>query len=342
MVDVRSVAGGMQCTSMAMSERLRGTVLEGTGGVWRVHLESGDIVEASLRGRLKKSDYGRREGGAIRRDTVDAAARTLKLAIGDNVALEGSDDGGWVIAEIGARRSQLARRAPGGGWGERVVAANVDQVVIVFAAARPEPHPRMLDRFLVIAEANELAPRIVVNKLDLAEEPVVQARFADYERAGYPVHFTSVSRRVGLASLHEALAGRRSVLTGPSGVGKSSLLNALFPGLELRVGEISESVNKGRHTTVGGYAHPLPGGGYVIDTPGLREVGMWALPPEHVDRFFPELRPYVEQCRFNDCTHIAEPDCAVRAAVARGDVSGARFESYRKLRDELEEAPEMW
>jgi ribosome biogenesis GTPase len=326
-----------------MTDAPHGTVLSGTGGVWRVHTTAGEVVEASLRGRLKKSDYGRREGGAIRRDTVDAAARTLKLAVGDEVTLERGDRGeGWAISEIAPRRSQLARRAPGGGWGERVVAANVDQVVVVFAAARPEPHPRMLDRFLVIAEANEVAARIVINKVDLVGEPSIRARFEDYERAGYPVHLTSVKQRAGIEALHDALAGRSSVLTGPSGVGKSSLLNTLFPGLDLRVGEISESVNKGRHTTVGGYAHALPGGGYVIDTPGLREVGMWSLPPEHVDALFPELRPWLAQCRFNDCSHVMEPDCAVRAAVDRGEVSRARYDSYVKLRDELEEAKELF
>jgi ribosome biogenesis GTPase / thiamine phosphate phosphatase len=326
-----------------MSDAPSGTVLGGTGGVWRVRTDDGTVVEASLRGRLKKSDYGRREGGAIRRDTVDAAARALKLAVGDEVTLERDDRAdAWTIVEIAPRRSRLARRAPGGGWGERVVAANVDQVVVVFAAARPEPHPRMLDRFLVIAEANALAARIVVNKVDLVDDAAARARFDDYLRAGYPVHFASVRERRGLDELHAALAARVSVLTGPSGVGKSSLLNALFPGLDLRVGDISSSVNKGRHTTVGGFAHPLPGGGYVIDTPGLREVGMWALPPEHVDQLFPELRPYLEQCRFGDCTHVMEPDCAVRAAVNAGEVSRVRYESYCKIRDELEEAAELW
>jgi len=326
-----------------MTETRRGTVLSGTGGVWRVRTAEGEIVEASLRGRLKKSDYGRREGGAIRRDTVDAAARAVKLAVGDAVQLErDARDESWAIAGIEPRRSRLARRAPGGGWGERVVAANVDQVVVVFAAAKPEPHPRMLDRFLVIAEANELAARIVINKVDLVGEAAAEARFADYARAGYPLHVTSVAERIGLDALRESLAGRSSVLTGPSGVGKSSLLNALFPGLDLRVGAISESVNKGRHTTVGAYAHPLPDGGFVIDTPGLREVGMWSVPSEHVDLLFPEFRPYVSHCRFADCSHVAEPDCAVRAAVERGEVSAARYESYRKLRDELEEASELW
>jgi len=316
----------------------RGVVLSGTGGVWQVRSEGGEMREASMRGRLKKADAGKRADGTRRRDTVQAAADTLKLAVGDEVILDPDERGeAWVITEILPRRSRLARRAPGSGFGERVVAANVDQVVVVFAAAKPDPHPRMLDRFLVIAEGNELAARVVVNKVDLAGQQAARERFADYERAGYPVHFTSAKGGLGLDELREALRGRTSALSGPSGVGKSSLLNALYPGLDLRVGEISESVNKGRHTTVGALLHPLPDGGYVADTPGLREVGMWGLPPEELDRCFPELRPLLEYCRFSDCTHAVEPGCAVRAAVEAGEVSSARYESYLKLREELEE-----
>jgi ribosome biogenesis GTPase len=277
---------------------------------------------------------------------MSAAANMLKLTIGDRVVLEQAESGGSAaIGEILPRRSRLARRAPGGGQGERIVAANVDQVVVVFAAANPEPHPRMLDRFLVIAEANELAARIVINKVELVGgAAAARERWLDYERAGYTIHYTSVKQRQGLEELHAALAGVVSVLTGPSGVGKSSLLNAMFAGLDLRVGEISESVNKGRHTTVGGYLHPLPGdeGGYVADTPGLREVGMWALSPTELDQCFPELRPFLDQCRFADCRHEVEPGCAVRAAVESGEVSRRRYESFLKLRDELEGNKPAW
>jgi ribosome biogenesis GTPase len=316
----------------------RGVVLSGTGGVWQVRTEGGETRDASLRGRLKKADSGKRADGTRRRDTVQAATENVKLAVGDEVVIEEGERGGaWAITTILPRRSRLARRVPGGGYGERVVAANVDQVVVVFAAAKPEPHPRMLDRFLVIAEGNALAARIVVNKTDVVGEAAARERFADYARAGYPLHFTSVVDGAGIQELREALHGRISALSGPSGVGKSSLLNTLYPGLNLRVGEISESVNKGRHTTVGALLHPLPDGGFVADTPGLREVGMWGLPPGELDRCFPEIRPLIESCRFADCTHSVEPGCAVRTAVEAGEVSEARYESYRKLREELEE-----
>jgi len=301
--------------------RETGVVMKGTGGIWQVRTGKGETLDASLRGRLKKE-----------RNDI------LKLAVGDDVVVERDDVASWAISEILPRRSQLARRLPGEGRGERIVAANIDQVVVVFAAANPEPHVRMLDRFLVIAEGNDLHARVVINKIELVDRVETERRFADYGRAGYPVHFTSVKQGVGLDELHDALAGRTSVLSGPSGVGKSSLMNSMYPGLNLRVGEISESVNKGRHTTVGAVLHPLPDAGYVVDTPGLREVGMWGMPSKDLDTCFPELRPFVGKCRFNDCTHLAEPGCAVAAAVESGEVSRERFASYAKLRGELGES----
>lgn len=325
---------------MTDHQLVRGVVISGTGGVWRVRTDQGETIDASLRGRLKKSNSGRRADGSLRRDTVLAASKTPKLAVGDDVLLEQAERGGaWAIAEILPRRSKLARREPGGGQGERILAANVDQVVVMFAAAKPEPHRRMLDRFLVIAESNELTPRIVINKVDLVGDDEARERFQAYERVGYAVHYTSVKDGRALDELRSALGGRRSVVTGPSGVGKSSLLNALFPGSNLRVGAISESVNKGRHTTVGAAMLPLlsEANGYVIDTPGLREIGLWSLPAERLDRCFPEMRAVRDQCRFADCRHMAEPDCAVTTAVRGGEIDAERYDSYVRLLTELDE-----
>jgi ribosome biogenesis GTPase / thiamine phosphate phosphatase len=321
------------------AQTLEGVVASGTGGVWRVMTDDGGEHEAVMRGRLKKVDSGRRSDGSMRRDTVAASAATLKLAVGDRVRLERENaEHAWAIADIRPRTSRLARRAPGGGKGERVIVANVDQVIVMFAAAKPEPHPRMLDRFLVIAGANDLAARIIINKVELVGEAEARRRFAPYERAGYLVHYTSVKQQQGLPEVAEALSGRTSVITGPSGVGKSSLLNALFPGLGLRVSEISASVNKGRHTTVGAFLHRLPGsdGGAVLDTPGLREIGLWEFPIEELDACYPELRGLRDECRFADCAHTVEPGCAVRQAVQDGAVSQTRYDSYLKLRTEIE------
>lgn len=317
----------------------QGIVASGTGGVWRVIGTDGQEYEASMRGRLKKSDSGRRADGSMRRDTITAAADTLKLAVGDRVRLERDErQHAWAITEILPRSSRLARRAPGGGKGERIIAANLDQVIVMFAAAKPEPHPRMLDRFLVIAEANDLPARVIINKVELVGEAIARDRFSDYSRAGYDVHFTSVKQAIGLEAVEQSLTGKISAVSGPSGVGKSSLLNALFPGLGLRVNEISESVNKGKHTTVGAFLHPLPGsvGGAVVDTPGLREIGMWELPVEDLDLCFPEFKALRSDCRFGNCSHIGEPGCAVRDAVEHEEVSANRYDSYLKLRSEIE------
>ena len=293
----------------------RGVVLHGTGGAWHVHRDDGGPVVAALRGRVKhESD--------------------LKLAVGDEVTLEQDSASAWAITGILERRSQLSRRDPGRSRGERVIVANVDQVVVVFALRKPEPHVAMLDRFLVIAEANALASRVVVNKIDLADEIEARSLFGMYEQIGYPLHLTSCRAQRGLERLRDELQGRTSAVTGPSGVGKSSLLNALYPGLGLRVGEISASVNKGRHTTVGAFLHPLPDGGFVVDTPGLREIGLWGVPSRGLDECFPEFRPLKDECRFADCRHVSEPECGIRDALSSGSIAESRYASYLKLLDE--------
>lgn len=296
--------------------RLCGVVRRFEGGVYTVQLESGDVVDASIRGRLK-----------LQQRTGD------RVVAGDRVELDVQSDGGHTIEKVEARESQLARQDPRtGGRRAKVIVANVDQAVLVFAAAKPEPRLRMLDRFLVIAESNELEAVIVVNKSELLEPDELRARFGVYERIGYPVLYTSVKRGDGIDDLRDRLCNRTSVLTGPSGVGKSSLLNVIEPGLQLRIGEVSEAVGKGQHTTVTAELIPLRCGGFVADTPGLRELGLWNIPPEELSFLFPEFVDHVAGCKFSTCTHLHEPGCMVREAVAAGDVDAARYESYRHMR----------
>lgn len=298
-----------------------GTVLNAVGGIYEVRLDDGVLIEAVLRGRLK-------------RDTKSDG----QIVAGDDVTLSLQDDGSYAIETVAPRRSQLARKAPGAGRArQKVIAANLDQVIIVFATARPDPNARMLDRFLILAEANELSSLIILNKTDLVPAEVSHAFLAPYERAGYATLLTGAKSGIGINDLRDRLCGANSALTGPSGVGKSSLLNAVQPGLGLRIGVVSEAMNKGKHTTVSARLIPLECGGYVADTPGLKEVGMWGIEPEDLGSHFPEFRALVDDCRFGtSCSHIHEPKCAVRLAVESGDVSVERYESYRKLYEECE------
>jgi ribosome biogenesis GTPase / thiamine phosphate phosphatase len=302
---------------------LSGLVLRSRGGVYDVETEEG-IVDAVLRGRLKREE---RTGE--------------RVVVGDRVELTSTGVMGepWTIESVAERSSALIRRSPGKAPRPKAIVANLDQVVIVFAAAHPDPHLRMLDRFLVLCEDNRLEAMIVANKVDIAGEDRARALFGPYREIGYPVIYTSAATGEGVDDLRESIRGKISALTGPSGVGKSSLLNRVQPGLGLRVGAVSEVVRKGRHTTVTAELIRLNEGGYVADTPGLRELGLWQLNPQELDLFFPEFDPYLGTCRYgSSCTHSHEPGCTIRTAVAEGRIHAFRYDSYLKmLQGELEE-----
>lgn len=297
---------------------LPGTVLRARSGFYTVRLDDGSLVECRLRGRVKQE-----------RGDSDL------VVIGDRVAIAPLAGGDAMIEEVEPRRSRFSRRQPGprGSWKEDMIVANLDQVLVVFACADPMPHLRMVDRFLVVAEHNEVEAVVVANKVDLVGLPAARGTFSGYEEIGYPVHYVSAREGIGVEELDDRLVGRVSVVTGPSGVGKSTLLNAIQPGLRIETGAVSEAVHKGRHTTTSAELHPLtaPGGGYVADTPGLRELGLWRVPAEELAWCFPEMREHLGRCAFNDCRHLAEPRCAVLAAVASGQISAARHDSYRRL-----------
>ncbi len=299
-----------------MSEQiLWGQVTRLLSGFYTVNTAQGQFV-CRLRGRLKRERYQ----GDI-------------LALGDRVRILTLSDGSGVIEEIEERRSALVRMAPTArGEYRQVLLANLDQVVLTYACANPTPRLRMLDRFLVIAEKHHIPAVIVANKVDLIGLEQAQELFSAYPSLGYPVVFTSARTGQGLAELHDLLVGKLSALAGPSGVGKSSLLNAIQPELGLAVREVSTATSKGKHTTVIRQMFPLNEGGYVADLPGMRMLALWDTYPEELDGYFRELSDLVADCQFNDCTHQNEPGCAVRTAVMDGRVRPERYESYLRLR----------
>lgn len=298
---------------------MQGTILRAQSGFFWVQTEQG-ILECSLRGRLKKE-----------RQSSDIAV------IGDVVEVKVVSPGYGAIESVYPRRSKLARRAAGtkGVWKEDVLVANLDQALLVFACANPDFHPRMLDRYLVLTEASEIKTIIVANKVDLIGIDRARELFRVYEDIGYQVFYTSPRTGEGIDELRAQLAGYLSVVTGKSGVGKSSLLNAIQPGLQLATGEVSDMVNKGRHTTTVAELIRLNAeeGGYVADTPGIREIGLWRFPVEELDWTFREFRPYLDECYYTGCTHTHEPDCGVLAAVAAGAIHRDRYDSYVRLRE---------
>jgi len=256
------------------------------------------------------------------------------VAVGDRVWVLPDGDERGLIERIDERTTQLSRQQPGSKMdAEDVIIANPDQALIVFAAADPEPHPRMLDRFLVVAEANGLPATICINKTDLVEAGSTQEQFAHYERIGYHVIYASTKSGEGIEALRQLLLDKVTVVAGPSGVGKSSLINAVYPDLNLRVGDVSEFLHKGKHTTRSPQLFALPYGeeSYIADTPGIRELGLFDIDPSNLPFYFVEMKPLLHDCHFPSCTHDHEPDCAIRRAVESGKISRSRYESYLKL-----------
>jgi ribosome biogenesis GTPase / thiamine phosphate phosphatase len=311
-----------------LSELLSGLIVKDQSGFFWVEVPDGKTYVCRLRGKL-----------------MEEAQSSDIAAIGDRVTFQVVDEETGIIESVAERSSALSRAARtegnrGAGQSEReqVIIANADQALFVFAAASPAPNYKMLDRFLVAGEKSGIEKLIiVVNKIDLEDPTEVRARFAIYEQIGYPVLYTCALEGIGVDTLREMLTGHISVFTGPSGVGKTSLLNAIEPGLGRAVKTLG-SRDEGLHTTRDSALIKLANGGYIADTPGIRNLSLWDVEPEELDAYFIEIAPYVEQCRFGDCAHLNEPGCAVRQAVEGGQISGSRYQSYRQLRDELEEA----
>ena len=308
---------------------LDGLVVKEQSGFFWVEASDGQVYMCRLRGRL-----------------LEEAQSSDIAAIGDRVKFIILEDGEGAIEEVAERTSVISRaartegnRGAGGPEREHVIIANVDQAMFVFAVAQPAPSLRMLDRFLVMGEKADLSRIIIVlNKIDLDPAGETRRQFELYRSLGYTVLSTSALEGTGIAELRELLRDNVSVFTGPSGVGKTSLLNKIQSGLGRAVKNVSRYSQEGMHTTRDSEMVKLEFGGYLADTPGLRTLTIWDVEPEELDAYFVEIARHVPDCRFADCLHRIEPGCAVRHAVEKGEISRSRYQSYLALREELEAA----
>jgi ribosome biogenesis GTPase / thiamine phosphate phosphatase len=325
----------------------QGVVIKKNIGTYHVRT-SGAVLSCAISSRLRKQLIYATTNPNFLRHTV-SKVKTLDnvdpVAVGDMVRFLYAGGGTGLIVEVLPRRNRLVRRdpAPGAHNFEQVIVSNVDYIIPVFAAANPTPKWGMLDRYLASAESLELSAMIVITKLDLVRDPdatldeeICQA-VDEYRRIGYPVLLTSTVTGEGLDELRQHLKGRVSAFVGKSGVGKTALLNAIEPGLGLRVGEVGKgNIGKGKHKTSHAEMVPLSFGGDVVDTPGMREFGLYDMDVYNLAFYFPEMRPFVGQCRFGlSCLHDEEPGCAIRKAVLVGKVSPLRYQSYLRLKEEV-------
>lgn len=294
------------------SECLKGRVLRVFGLSSDVEVEDGRIVRCATRRVLK---------------TLSTELRQVIVA-GDHVWIrpEGREEG--LIERIEPRYGMLSRTSRGR---QQIIVANIDQMLIMGSAAQPDLKLNLIDRFLVMAEKAGIEPVICINKVDLIDPADLQPTAGVFGQLGYEVHLVSIARGIGVERLRRRLVGRQSAVVGQSGVGKSSLLNAVDPALDLRVGEVSEETEKGKHTTTTARLLRLSCGGHVVDTPGIRQFELWDVIPEEVANYYRELRPYLSQCRFPNCTHTHEASCAVKDAVADGRIDVRRYESFCHL-----------
>ena len=342
------VSHGFEQEDPAQSERVSGkgeltrkrTVIGGqadaeeTGLLVHLHIDE----SSCLRGRVLSvhglTNTVRAEGGQLYQCATRRLLKTLStdqrnvVTAGDRVLFRVAQGNEGVIERVEPRRGVLSRTSRGR---RHVIVANVDQLVIITSAAEPRLKPNLIDRFLVTAERSDIRPVICINKIDLVEPADLQPLVGVYGQMGYEVLLLSAETGFAVDRLERALAGRESVVAGQSGVGKSSLLNAIEPGLQLRVRDVSADTQKGRHTTSTAQLLPLSIGGFVVDTPGVRQFQLWDVIPEEVAGFYRDLRPHANLCKFPNCTHTHEADCAVKDAVADGHLDVRRYESYCQL-----------
>ncbi|MBQ5714952.1 MAG: ribosome small subunit-dependent GTPase A [Alistipes sp.] len=302
-----------------MAESLLGLVLKSTGS-WYEVLADGVRYQCRIRGKLR----------------LKGVRSTNPVVVGDWVKFEADEQGGYVISAIEPRRNYIIRRASNLSKESHIIAANIDQALLVVTLFSPETALEFVDRFLVTCEAYKVPVTILLAKIDLARQhpEAVEEFYSIYEKAGYKIVEVSATEGEGIETVRELLRGKTTLLSGNSGVGKSTLVAAVEQGLDIKTGEISQSHHKGKHTTTFSTMYPLAEGGYIIDTPGIKGFGLIDIDDAELAHYFPEMMRYLPDCRFYNCSHTHEPGCAVVEAVKSGEIAYPRYESYLKIMDE--------
>lgn len=298
---------------------MQGLIIKSTGSWYQVQTPDGRRFEARIKGKFR----------------IKGITTTNPLAVGDEVDFEFEPDSeNAVITHLHQRKNYIIRKSINLSKQAQIIAANLDQAFLVVTLASPRTSLGFIDRFLVTAEAYDIPARLVFNKLDLFSNEGLEI-LADYqsvyENIGYPCYSVSAKEGTNIELLQELISNKTTLFSGHSGVGKSSLINALLPDLSIRTGEVSDWSDKGMHTTTFAEMHELPGGGFIVDTPGIRELGIIDIEQNELSHFFPEMRERMNQCRFNNCRHVNEPGCAIIAAVEEGGIELSRYESYLSI-----------
>lgn len=298
---------------------MHGLVIKSTGSWYEVLTENGKTINCRIKGKFRTLDI----------------KTTNPVAVGDYVEIEPEPDlETGLIKALKPRKNYIIRKSVNLSKQAQIIAANLDQAFLIVTLASPRTSLGFIDRFLVTAEAYDIPARIIFNKLDLFSDEgieILKHYQQVYEKAGYPCYSVSALKETNINQIRELLKDKVTLVSGHSGVGKSTLINALLPGKELKTGEISDWSDKGKHTTTFAEMFELPFGGYLIDTPGIRELGVFDIEKQELGRLFPEIRKLMEKCRFNNCRHINEPGCAVLAALEDGTFEDSRYDSYLSI-----------
>jgi ribosome biogenesis GTPase len=298
---------------------LRGRVIQSTGSWYQVETENGNIYSAKLRGRFK----------------IKGIKSTNPIAVGDWVILEWDEKRETAsIIKIEERTNYIVRRSVNLSKQSHIIAANIDQALVVVTISHPRTSTGFIDRFLVSCEAYHIPAILVFNKIDIydkIEKEQLQQFVALYENIGYKCIEVSAKKRTNLEELKQMMSTKLSLISGHSGVGKSALINAMDNTKDIRIGAISDTHNKGKHTTTFAEMHKLSFGAHIIDSPGIKEFGLYDFDKSDLSHYFPDMREYMDDCKFNNCTHVHEPGCAVKQAIADGNIAESRYTNYLNM-----------